>query len=262
MPVDLIYRALDPSGSPIELRSAGDGAMPTMVGHFAVFNRWTEIDSIFEGIFLEKIAPGAFRKTFRERRDQIRALFQHGRDPVIGDKPLGPIEVMREDDIGAWFEVPLLDTSYNRDLVPGLEAGQYGSSFRFRVVAEKVNEEPKPSAENPKGLPERTITELKLYEFGPVTFPAYAGATAGLRSVTDRFLEEALAGLSPETLRSLAEAIETNTPRTPDERATTAEAAGASDEGAASQSEEPREHSELTSAMRRERLVQKYRRTA
>jgi len=31
-----------------------------------------------------------------------------------------------------------------------------------------------------EALPERTIREAKLYEFGPVTFPTYAGATAGL----------------------------------------------------------------------------------
>jgi hypothetical protein len=31
-------------------------------------------------------------------------------------------------------------------------------------------------------LPERTIKELRLFEFGPVTFPAYQSATAGVRS--------------------------------------------------------------------------------
>jgi hypothetical protein len=28
---------------------------------------------------------------------------------------------------------------------------------------------------NPKGMPERTITEAKVFEFGPVTYPAYEG---------------------------------------------------------------------------------------
>ncbi len=35
---------------------------------------------------------------------------------------------------------------------------------------------------NPDALPERTITDVQLFEFGPVTWPAYAGATAGLRA--------------------------------------------------------------------------------
>jgi len=167
--------------------------MPTLFGHFAVFNRWTEINSWFEGHFLEQLAPGAFRKTFRENRDRIRALFQHGRDPQIGDKPLGPIDDLREDETGGYYEVPMLDTAYNRELVPGLEAGLYGASFRFEVMREEYVEEPEASSENPNAIPERTLKEVRLHEFGPVTFPAYAEATADVRSLTDHFIFEELA---------------------------------------------------------------------
>jgi hypothetical protein len=159
--------------------------MPTMAGHFAVFNTWTEINSNFEGNFLERIAPGAFGKTFVENRNSIRVLFQHGRDPVVGDKPLGPIITLREDARGAAYEVTLLDTTYNRDLLPALEAGLYGASFRFAVMQEEHRKSPGASDYNPKGLPERTIRAARVFEFGPVTFPAYAGATAGVRSMTD-----------------------------------------------------------------------------
>lgn len=184
-PRDNIFRALAPAR--FELRSES-GSMPTLATRFAVFNQWTEINSYFEGRFLERIAPGAFKKTIRESRDQIKVLFQHGRDPQVGDKPLGPIETLREEPEGPYAEVPLLDTSYNRDLVPGLEAGLYGASFRFKVMREDIVPNPKRSEHNPDGLPERTITELRLAEFGPVTFPAYAGASAGVRSITDRFI--------------------------------------------------------------------------
>lgn len=186
-----------------ELRAAeADGGMPTLFGHFAVFNRWAEIDSWFEGHFLERISPGAFRKTFRENRERIRALFQHGRDPQIGDKPLGPVEELREDDLGAYYEVPMLDTSYNRELVPGLERGLYGASFRFEVMREEREEKPEASEDNPSALPERTIKELRLFEFGPVTFPAYADATAGVRSLTDQFIFDQIAR-EPERVRAL-----------------------------------------------------------
>jgi HK97 family phage prohead protease len=186
-PRDHLFRAVRPG---VELRAKGDGGdgMPTLEGHFAVFNEWTEIDSIFEGTFMERIAPGAFKKTFKEQRDSIRCLFQHGMDFNIGDKPLGPVDALEEDKEGARYEVPLLDTSYVRDILPGLEAKLYGASFRFRVIREDFNEEPDPSDENPRGLPERTITELECREFGPVTFPAYPGATAQVRSVTDQFV--------------------------------------------------------------------------
>lgn len=183
-PTDDLFRAVLPG---YELREDGADGMPTMVGHFAVFNEWTEINSLFEGRFLERIDPSAFNRTFRDDLDTIRVLFQHGRDPMVGDKPLGPIDVLKADKRGAYYEVPLIDTSYNRDLLPALREGLYGASFRFTVDEEHWSKEPERSRHNPDGLPERTILDATVPEFGPVTFPAYAGATAGVRSLTDRF---------------------------------------------------------------------------
>lgn len=188
-----------------QVASANENGMPTLYGHFTPFNRWTEIDSFFEGNFMERIAPKAFAKTFRERTPAV--LFQHGGDPQVGDKPLGAPAVLREEEFGPYYEVPMLDTSYNRDLVPGLEAGLYGASFRFSVMREEWVDEPGASDDNPKGLPERTIKEVRCMEFGPVTFPAYPDATAGVRSMTDEFLI-ARATSQPETLRSILEYLE------------------------------------------------------
>lgn len=203
LPRDNLFRSV----LRLELRAADDtdDDTPTMTGHFAVFDQWTEINSIFEGRFLERFAPGAFRKTFGENRDGMRVLFQHGRDPMIGDKPLGTIETLREDSDGAFYEVPLLDAPYVREtILPGLEAGLYGASFRFRAVREEIVDEPKRSDRNPDGLPERTVKEAAVQEFGPVTFPAYEGATAGVRSVTDLFR------LRPDELRELLERHKTS----------------------------------------------------
>lgn len=174
--------------------------MPTLYGHFTRFNEWTEIDSFWEGNFKERIAPGSFKKTFREQMPKV--LFQHGSDPQVGDKVLGAPDVLREDSEGPYYEVPLLDTTYNADLVPGLEAGLYGASFRFTVLREEWIEEPGASDHNPAGIPERTIKEVRCQEFGPVSFPAYPGATAGVRSMTDEFIV-ARATSDPERLRGL-----------------------------------------------------------
>jgi hypothetical protein len=89
-------------------------------------NEWTEINSAWEGRFMERFAPGAWAKTIRDNSSDIRSLFQHGMDPQVGDKPLGPIRTLEETDRGLEAEVALLDTSYNRDLLPGLRAGLYG----------------------------------------------------------------------------------------------------------------------------------------
>jgi hypothetical protein len=213
-PRDHLFRAVYPG---VELRAADDGedGGPTMIGHFAVFNEWTEIHSIFEGDFLERFVPGAFKKTIRENRDGMRVLFQHGFDYSVGDKPLGPIEDLREDAQGAYYEVPLLDASYVRDeILPGLEAGLYGASMRFRVMREEFVEEPGSSDHNPGGLPERTVKEAQVREFGPVTFPAYAGASAGVRSLSDEFVFGRFAR-NPERLRELVGFLEGETSSPP-----------------------------------------------
>jgi HK97 family phage prohead protease len=189
----------------VELRAAedGDSGLGLLSGHLAVFNRWTEIDSTWEGHFMERIAETAFSRTIKNNLARIKVLFQHGQDPQIGDKPLGPIQTIREDgDRGVYYEVPLLDTSYNRDLLPGLRAGLYGASFRFQSVKEDFERDVKPSPDNPDGLPERTIRELEMFEFGPVTFPAYATATAGVRSMTDDYFFD-LISKDPERVRQL-----------------------------------------------------------
>jgi len=174
-----------------ELRDASPDGPATLTGHFSVFNQWTEIDSIFEGRFMESIAPGSFTKTIAENRDAMRILLNHGHD-ALGNQVIAALTDLREDKIGAHYEAELLE-GVPALVVSGLRKGQYGSSFRFDVVREDFNAEPKASDHNTEGIPERVIREARVYEFGPVTFPAYSGATAGVRSLTDEFLFERLA---------------------------------------------------------------------
>ena len=189
-PKDDLYRV---HLKPVELRADtgegedGEGDGRTIYGHFAVTDRWTEINSAWEGRFKERFAPGAFKKTIRERGDKIRLLFQHGMDPQVGDKPIAVITDLREDEEGVYYEGRLLD-GVPELVVSGLRAGLYGASFKFASVREAWVEEPEPSDENPDGLPERTVKEARIYEGGPVTFGAYDEATSALRSATDHFL--------------------------------------------------------------------------
>jgi HK97 family phage prohead protease len=177
---------------------------PVMTVRFSAFGEWYTVDSWFEGKFLERTAHGAFAKTIQERSSQVKVLFNHGMDFHIGDKVLGVPSLLEERNDSPYAEVPLLDTSYNRDLQPGLAAGAYGSSFMFNVLRETWNEEPGRSAHNPDGIPERTITEVRLLEFGPVTWPANPAATSGLRSGTDWYAER-IRSRSPERYEALAE---------------------------------------------------------
>lgn len=197
-PVDDLFRGLVAG---VDLRSDDDATTDSgslMFGHFSRFDSWYEIDSWHEGRFMERTATGAFRKTIKENRESLVVQFDHGYDLHIGDNPLGPIEVLREDDQGPYYEVPLLDTDYNRDRMLPLLTGRLmdgrttgtsllGSSFRFRVTKEEWVEPKAATASNPDKLPERTIREVRLYEFGPVVFPASPAATAAARGLTDHY---------------------------------------------------------------------------
>lgn len=197
-PRDNLARAVYPGA---EMQPTEDGP-PILRGYFSVFNDWYPVDSAFEGKFMESLAPGAFSKAIQESKRSLQALFDHGQDPVIGRKPLGPIRDIGEDERGAYYEVELLDTSYNRDLIPMLKAGTLGSSFRFNVIKDDFDPAPQRSAYNPEGMAERKIREVKLLDIGPTPFPVNPSADAGMRSVTDELVLSQLAR-DPERLRSL-----------------------------------------------------------
>lgn len=209
----------------VELREDDDSESEqgTLHGHFAVFDQWTEIDSVFEGRFMERISPGAFEQTFEERSPRV--LFDHGHDPSIGNKPIGTPDVLEEDEVGARYEVGLFDAGYVNDLRPAIRSGQLGASFRFSVTGEDWDKHPDESDINPEGIPERTITGVDLFEFGPVTFPAYDGATAGLRSRTDewhswltepQFVERMIDTYGPNVARRLLESTQIDTAKLDD----------------------------------------------
>jgi hypothetical protein len=178
----------------VEVKNAGlafratatdDGTIGTLVGFAAVFDSWTEIHS-WEGHFLERFAPGSFAHTLAAHGDQVKAQWNHGVDPTVGEKPLGKPSLIEERDEGLWIEVPLDNTSYNRDLVASLRSGAVdGMSIRFRVDDDgQVWEHPRTATRrNPEKIPERTITRVALlYECSAVTWPAYTATSAGVRS--------------------------------------------------------------------------------
>ena len=128
---------------------------------------------------MERILPGS---AMYDSVEGIRTLFNHGYDPQIGGKSLGVPRAAGERDGYAFTEVPLLDTSYVRDLLPGLRAGAYGSSFMFEVKEESWDWDPESSESNPGGLPERSIRGYQLFEDGPVTWPANPASDVQMNS--------------------------------------------------------------------------------
>ena len=198
-----------PSGNLTATRT--DEGLGTVDVRFCEFGNWYRIASFFEGEFMETVERGAFAKTIQESGSRVRALFDHGFDPSIGDKVLGTISDLREDPDAAVGVVELFDTSYTRDLLPGLEAGVYGASMRMVVLRDEWNDAPEPSDYNPKAIPERRIKEVRLLEFGPVTFPANPNTSAKPRSTTDEFYER-LRSRDPQRVESVARAARSFAP--------------------------------------------------
>jgi len=187
----------------IEFRAEPSDDGLTLEGYAAVFGAPTEIDS-WEGSFVEEIARGAFKRSLGQRTPILQ--FDHGQHPLIGSIPIGVIRSIREDDHGLKVRARLSDNWLVEPVRDAIrDGGVTGMSFRFRVIGEKWARR--------DGMKLRTITEVELFEVGPVVFPAYEQTSVGVRSrsvasaLTDPAVRAEVARLllSGTDLRSLAE---------------------------------------------------------
>ena len=175
-----------------ETRDVGDDGF-TLEGYGAVFNQATRIDS-YEGRFDERIDRSAFEKTLSERTPVLQ--FDHGRDPATGTVPIGSIEEIRGDDHGLFVQARLHDNARVEPIRQAIASGSVdGMSFRFQVIRDAWDE----SSE----VPMRTLKEVSLLEVGPVVFPAYAGASVGVRSILATLPEDERASLIEEIRQAI-----------------------------------------------------------
>lgn len=140
-----------------------------IVGHAAVFNRIGE-----GGWFREQVMPGAFRQSITE--DDVRALFNHDANFVLGRNRAGTLR-MSEDDVGLAIEIDPPDTQFANDLKISISRGDISQmSFGFEVI--------KDSWERGEGkdLDLRTLETVKLWDVSPVTFPFYRDTDVAVRS--------------------------------------------------------------------------------
>jgi len=178
----------------VEARAASDGAAdaPTIIaGYGAVFGSPTNIGDYF----IEEIAPGAF--TAAIGRDDVRGLFNHDQNLILGRNKAGTLR-LSEDDKGLAYEIDAPDTSAARDLMVSLKRGDVTqSSFCFIALREEWDDT--------GDLPKRTILEAELLDVGPVTFAAYEDSEAGCRSAAD--VRDARLKPAPAALDTAAAAL-------------------------------------------------------
>ena len=107
-------------------------------------------------------------------------LFEHGFSKMLDVQSIAAIEDVRDEpDDGPTTAPPPSRPTRSAD--GGLRRGLYGTSVAMRPLKVDVNRRPKKAEHNPDGIEER-ITEAFLREISVVSFPAYEGATAAVRS--------------------------------------------------------------------------------
>ncbi len=149
-----------------EVRETEDGM--TFSGYAAVFNSDSEPLP-----FIERIEPGAFRGSLRNRND-IKMLWNHDPGQPLASTRAGNLR-LTEDERGLFVEATLPQTTAGRDISVLVRDGIVDSmSFGFTVARDGDEW----SADGTV----RTLKKVVLREVSIVSFPAYPG-TAGSTAV-------------------------------------------------------------------------------
>lgn len=123
----------------------------------------------------ERIMPGAFDRAIRE--DDVRALFNHDGSRILGRTTAGTLSLLA-DQRGLFYSISPADTQTAREVMTWVERREItGSSFSFIVTDEGTLKE------NGRRIFE--VRAVKLFDVGPVTFPAYEGTAAEFNSADE-----------------------------------------------------------------------------
>lgn len=148
----------------VEVRQRGSET--TIEGHAAVFDKLSQN----LGGFVERVMPGAFTKTLQEA--DIRALFNHDENLVLGRNKSGTLE-LSEDDTGLYYRITPPNTNYARDLLTVIERGDISqSSFAFMTIEDEWGL-------SEQDFPRRDLLQVHLVDVSPVTYPAYLDTDTG-----------------------------------------------------------------------------------
>lgn len=162
-----------PGTTTVETRDDGS---KVIAGHAAVFADGSpdtefRLGKLADGReYIEHVMPEAFTGTAEDRN--IVGLFNHDRNLVLGRN--GGSMVLSVDQRGLRYEIPVdpEDPDHAR-ILRKIERGDVtGSSFSFAPneggVTRRVED----------GRLIRELRSLRVFDVGPVTFPAYAGTSA------------------------------------------------------------------------------------
>ncbi|QDV67185.1 Caudovirus prohead protease [Rosistilla carotiformis] len=171
--------------SRVERRSGSGDDSPSMIrGYGAVYYREGDESTeywLWDDI-VERIRPGAFDRSIAEQQD-VRGLFNHDPNQVLGRTASGTMR-LRSDAVGLAYEI---DDDPNSPMHVNIgrmiDRGDVsGSSFWFRPSRVSWTETDDYAV--------RWIEDVDLYDVGPVTFPAYDGASSGRSADAEAIVTE------------------------------------------------------------------------
>ena len=133
--------------------------------------------SVDLGGFVEIVRPSAFRKSLKERRSDVVALWNHDSSKPLGRQSNDAL-VFRDTPTGLEAVVTLNPKSRDHDeFALSVERRDViGSSFAF----EKMRDD---WSEDEDGTVVRDLLEARLYDVSPVTYPAYPDSEAEKRAL-------------------------------------------------------------------------------
>ena len=157
----------------IETRAADTGR--TIFGHAALYNTRTDL-----GYITEDIAPGAFDGCMG---DDVRCLFNHDPDHILGRSSAGTLRLAK-DERGLRFEADMPDSPIGDTVLGAVKRGDIsGNSFSFTIAED--------AWDYTGEKPHRTFRKVeRLYDVGPVTFPAYEATELSARTLEAAKREE------------------------------------------------------------------------
>jgi len=147
----------------------------SIFGYGAVFDKPSQVLYSREvGDFIETIDKRAFDSVLKD--PYIMVLANHDKNMVLGRTGAGTAKV-GVDERGFWYDVT--DPPASRaDIVESIQRRDvFGSSFGFEIEEEDWSRGSK------SALPERRLYKFrKVFDLGPVSYPAYMDTSAAARS--------------------------------------------------------------------------------
>jgi HK97 family phage prohead protease len=128
---------------------------------------------------VERIMPGAFDEVLKAGSDCV-ALFNHDPNQLLGRTSAGTLK-LEKTAAGLRYQITPPDAPLAKGLIASIERGDLrGSSFSFTCTRD-----------GQKWITQgqQTVREIhsveRVYDVGPVVFPAYDATTAGTRGAAD-----------------------------------------------------------------------------